>query len=222
IFGHDVPGIGRLRATITRERGAYAIGVRLLGPRLPTLENLGVTPDQISKLKNLTPGLWIIGGRSGSGRSTTLAALVHQLAHEGRHVATLEDPIGFSFSRTTGIRQLEFETDLNRADCKRIVRSLAVDTVLFDLVDDALAIDLALDSAAQGRLAICVVRSLSTAALLHRAVSMDAALHQHRIAEHLSGIVFQQLAINETKTAYQLQAEIFIPDEALRRNLRSP
>ena len=108
---YRLTGLGRFRVNLHRERGRAAAAVRMLPARVPRLSTLDL-PPQVELLAQLSRGLVLIGGPTGSGKSTTLAALVEEInAAHARNILTIESPIEHLFSnRRSFIRQREVPT----------------------------------------------------------------------------------------------------------------
>ena len=109
---YRVPGLGRFRINLHRERGRAAATVRALPSTIPTLEELHL-PAGVGALAKLQRGLVIIGGATGSGKSTTLAALVNEINREtSRHIVTIEDPIEYEHQHNRSVvEQVEIGID---------------------------------------------------------------------------------------------------------------
>ena len=106
-------GLGRFRINLHRERGRAAAAVRLLPARVPRLATLGLPPS-VEALAQLPRGLVLVGGPTGSGKTTTLAALVEEInRRDARHIVTIEDPIEYEHppSRERSIEQVEIGVD---------------------------------------------------------------------------------------------------------------
>src|SRR5208283_1215605 len=97
-FGFSMPGVGRLRANAARQRGAITLAIRLLPPHIPTIDELEL-PRICKDLVTKPRGLVIVTGPTGSGKSTTLAAMMEYLNHtESKRIVTIEDPIEYIHS----------------------------------------------------------------------------------------------------------------------------
>src|SRR6185436_20065704 len=107
-----VQGLGRYRINLHRERGRAAATVRALPARVPRLATLGLPPS-VELLSRLPRGLVLIGGPTGSGKTTTLAALVDEISRrEERHIVTIEDPIEYEHAHHSGVvEQVEIGVD---------------------------------------------------------------------------------------------------------------
>src|SRR6187200_3120773 len=105
-------GLGRFRINVHRERGRAAAAVRMLPARVPRLSTLGL-PTGIEHLASLQRGLVIIGGATGSGKTTTLAALVDEInRRDARHIVTIEDPVEYEHvHKKSVIEQVEIGVD---------------------------------------------------------------------------------------------------------------
>src|SRR6187431_1254062 len=94
-FGYEIPGVGRFRANVLRQRKGVDAAFRVIPDQLPNASDLGL-PDVLLDLTRLAKGLVLVTGPSGCGKSTTLAALVNEVnEHRSEHIITLEDPIEF-------------------------------------------------------------------------------------------------------------------------------
>lgn len=212
--------LGRFRVTVTTERTFRAATFRALPPAIPTLDELGLSPLVQAPLLRLERGLVLLSGEPGSGRSTLFAAILQRFVRDGRHVASLEEPLGLPLNPGPGAaRQSIFGTDGDGTDFARATRLQPLDVVGFDLVDDAAALDLALDAAMDGRLALCVFRAPNVAAAVHRAGVLDARHHRRRLSEGMAAIVYQRLLALEGK--HVLEVDFHLPSTALRRHVRA-
>ena len=109
---YRVPGLGRFRINLHRERGQAAATIRALPAKVPLLADLGL-PAEVANLAALRRGLVLIGGAAGAGKSTTLAALVNEInQHDARHIVTIEDPVEYEHQHLRSIiEQVEVGTD---------------------------------------------------------------------------------------------------------------
>ena len=109
---YRISGVGRFRVNIHRERGRTAAAIRALPARVPALQELHL-PTAVANLARLPRGLVLIGGPAGSGKSTTLSALIHEMnTREARHILTIEDPIEYEHTHNRSvIEQVEIGTD---------------------------------------------------------------------------------------------------------------
>ena len=212
--------LGRFRVTVTTERTFRAATFRALPAAIPTLDELGLSPLVQAPLLRLERGLVLISGEPGNGRSTLSSALLQRFVQDGRHVASLEEPLGLPLRPGPGAaRQSIFGVDADASDFSRATRLQPLDVVGFDLVDDAHALDLALDAALDGRLALCVFRSPNVGAAIHRASVLDSKHHRRRLSEGLAAFIYQRLVVIDGK--HVLEVDFHLPSVALRRHLRA-
>jgi hypothetical protein len=110
-------------------------------------------------------------------------------------------------------------SDAEPDEFMRATKLQPLDVVGFDLVDDGLGLELALDAAMDGRLALCVFRAPNVAMAVHRAGVLDARFHRRRLAEGLSAFCYQRLARYDGRRALEL--DFHLPSVALRRHVRA-
>jgi len=172
VLGIQIEGVGRIR--VSASKGCLALRVLGKSPFLaPGL-------DGLSSVKQ---GLVIIGGPPGSGRSTSFSALLHEAFDLGRVIASLEEPV--SFPRCS----LQWNAEPGRAEgLVKAMRAAKASVAGFDLIDDAAAAELALQAAAEDRLAVCTMLGLSIGAILERLAAIDAPYSRSRIAEQLRAV----------------------------------
>jgi twitching motility protein PilT len=212
--------LGRFRVTVTTERTFRAATFRALPSAIPTLDELGLSPLVQAPLLALKRGLVLLSGEPGNGRSTLYAALLQRFVHEGRHVASLEEPLGLPLTPGPGAaRQSILGLDADAVDFARATRLQPLDVVGFDLVDDALGLDLALEAAMDGRLALCVFRAPNVSSAVHRAGVLDARHHRRRVSDSLAAFVYQRLYTADGK--HVLEVDFHLPSVALRRHVRA-
>lgn len=158
-FVLDVEGAGRCLVRLARDRRGRALGVRLLAPEAPRLESLGL-PEAVSRLASPAPGLLLVAGPPGSGRTTTLAAIAaHAAQGRGERVVTVEDPVEIVIRPGRGsVSQREAGTDVPsiRAGLRAVATEDA-DVVLVGAIPDAASAALAVELAASGRLVLAAV-----------------------------------------------------------------
>ena len=102
-FSYSSPGIGRYRVNAYRQRNSYCLAMRMVNFEIPSLKQLGI-PEAVINMTTLKSGLILITGPTGSGKSTTLAAMIQQINEtRSEHILTLEDPIEYLFRNDKSI-----------------------------------------------------------------------------------------------------------------------
>ena len=200
-FSLASPSAGRVRLHAFRSGGALALAVRVLPPVVPRLSSLGF-PVDLSDLALLPSGLVLLTGPTGSGKSTTAAALCQEaLRQRSAVLLTLEDPVEYAFdTRSTDsvVRQRQIGADV--ADFATGLRDALredPDLLLVGEMRDAESISLALTAAETGHLVFASLHSRSAASAIERIVDTYPAARQHQLriqlADSLRAIVAQRL-----------------------------
>ena len=198
-FAVSEPGLGRFRVNIFHQRGNVAIVLRYITPDLPTLEDLGM-PDKLMDLVMLRRGLVLMVGASGSGKSTTLAAMInYRNKNSASHIVTIEDPIEFLHTNVKSIvnqREVGLDTHSYEAALRSAMRE-APDVVLIGEIRDQRTMQAAINLAGTGHLAIATMHANNSPEALDRIVNMYTH-EQHKqiymdLAQYVKGIISQRL-----------------------------
>ena len=187
-LAHSVPGLGRFRVNVYRQRGSISLAIRRVVPGAPSIADLGV-PPVVAELASFRDGLVIISGPAASGKTTTAAAMIdHVNASQARHIVTIEDPIEVLHAdRMAIVSQREVGTDtVDTAEALRRVGRQDADVIFVSDLVGSDAIAEALSVAASGRLVMAVMNTLS--------VTDTLALLVDRSEPHLQGHTRQLLA----------------------------
>lgn len=197
--GVSVSGLGRFRVHIHRQRGSCALSIRRVPPGITSIDELGL-PLQVERFADEERGLLLVTGGSGSGRSTTLAALVDRINdRRSCHILTVEDPIEVLHADKTAIvtqREVGSDTPSYAHAVRSAARADADVVVVGDVADlDTAAAVLA--AAEAGRLVIAVMRSGSAADTVARLIDLFPVERQAQarqvLATVLRGVVNQRL-----------------------------
>jgi twitching motility protein PilT len=226
-LGFERPGVGRLRANLHFERGAPALTVRLLPAIIPSLEELQL-PEVVTRLTALRRGLVLITGPAGSGKSTTLAALVTCLLQaRACHVVTLEDPIEYVLAHGRGlVEQIEIGRDApSFAAALRAALRQAPEIILVGEMRDAETIALALTAAETGHLVLSTLHTGDTSQAIDRVLDVFGSGHQDQIRAQLAlalqAIVAQVLLpVPDRAGARRAVCEVLIANDAVRKRIR--
>jgi twitching motility protein PilT len=221
----SVKGVARFRANIFRQKSAVGGVFRLIPTRIRTFEELNL-PAVASNLCELNRGLVLVTGATGSGKSTTLAAMIDKINREfPGHILTLEDPIEFAHEhKRCVVNQREVGSDtgsINRA-LKSSLRQ-DPDVVLIGEMRDFETISAALTIAETGHLVFATLHTNSAISTINRIIDVFPA-HQHnqvrtQLSTTLQAVLSQQL-LPSTTTGRVLALEILIPNSAIRSQIR--
>lgn len=182
-FSYAIPGLGRHRVNCFAERRGLAAVIRLIPREVPTLASLGL-PPQVKEVASLSQGLVIITGRSGSGKTSTLAALVN-LINESRavHIITLEDPIEFVHMRKKAL--------INQREIGRHAPSFPLalrsalredpDVIVVGEVRDLETARLVVEAAETGHLVLATLHTPDTASAIERLIDSFPAVEQQQV-----------------------------------------
>ncbi len=225
-FGCGVPGLGRARLNIHRQRGSFAAAIRFVSTSVPGFEELGL-PPRLAELAALPRGLVLVTGATGSGKSTTLAAMIEYMNdHMERHIITLEDPIEFLFThRRCIIEQREIGQDSpSFVQALRYVVRQKPDVILVGEMRDKETIATALTASETGHLVLGTLHTSSAAQTIERIIDVFEPAHQPQIrvqlANTLRAVVCQVLLHREDSAGVVPALEMLIMTPAIRRAIR--
>ncbi len=198
-FAISEPGLGRFRVNVFHQRGNVAMVLRFITPELPQLDALGM-PDILKDMIMLRRGLILMVGASGSGKSTTLAAMIdYRNKNSASHIVTIEDPIEFLHSNQKSIVN-QREVGLDTMSYHRALRSAmreAPDVILIGEIRDRETMQAAIDLAGTGHLAIATLHANNSPETLDRIINMYPN-DQHKqvlmdLAQYVRVIISQRL-----------------------------
>ncbi|MCB9060393.1 MAG: type IV pilus twitching motility protein PilT [Halobacteriovoraceae bacterium] len=225
-FSFGIKGLARFRANVFISRGNVSGVFRQIPSIIPDFEALNL-PKVLTTMCDVASGLVLVTGPTGSGKSTTLAALVDMLnlIHHS-HIVTLEDPIEFVHTHKNSI-VTQREVGSDTVSFKRGIKSLLrqdPDIVLIGELRDAETIEAALTIAETGHLVFGTLHTNSTVQTVNRIVNVFPAEHQGQIRTLLSfvlqGIVAQQLIPKSFTPGRALAMEVMVPTPAIRNLVR--
>ncbi len=198
-FAISEPGLGRFRVNVFQQRGNVSMVLRYITAELPTLDELGM-PEQMKELVMLRRGLILMVGATGSGKSTTLAAMLnHRNEKTSSHIITIEDPIEFLHPNKQSIvnqREVGLDTKSYHRALKSAMRA-APDVLQIGEIRDRESMQSALDMAGTGHLVLGTLHSNNAPETLDRIINMFPT-EQHGqvfmdLAHYLRAILSQRL-----------------------------
>jgi len=225
-FSYGVPGLARFRVNVYRQKESVAAAFRVVPDALKTLEELGL-PESLRALTELPRGLVLVTGPTGSGKSTTLAALIDEINRSrSDHIITIEDPIEFLHRhKRCVVNQREIGSDA--ADFGSALRAALrqdPDVILLGEMRDLETISTALTAAETGHLVFGTLHTQSAPSTIDRIIDVFPAEQQEQvrtqIAGALQGVVTQALLPTADGQRRVAATEILIPDDAIRNLIR--
>jgi twitching motility protein PilT len=227
---YGVEAIGRFRINVYRERGHFAAALRTISTDIPSFEQLGL-PDVVRELAERPRGLILVTGPTGSGKSTTLAAMIDYInSNRVEHILTIEDPIEFlHYSKRSVIHQRELGHDTRSfSNALRAALREDPDIILVGEMRDLETISLALTAAETGHLVLGTLHTSSAAQTIDRIVDVFPAEQQQQIRIQLSnsliGVFSQTLipmvSVDGGKKGRALAQEIMIVTPAISNLIR--
>src|SRR5919198_557496 len=225
-FSHSIPGLARFRVNVYFQRESIGAAFRLIPTELKTLEELGI-PSTLHVLAEKPRGLVLVTGPTGSGKSTTLAALIDEInRNRSEHILTIEDPIEFLHRHKRCIvNQREIGPDAKSfADALRAALRQDPDVILVGEMRDLETIATALTAAETGHLVFGTLHTQSAPSTIDRIIDVFPAEQQEQVriqlAGTLQGIVTQTLVPTADGRGRIAALEILMPDDAVRNLIR--
>nr|WP_318683493.1 PilT/PilU family type 4a pilus ATPase [uncultured Acetatifactor sp.] len=222
----SIPGCGRYRVNAYKQRGSAALAIRLVGMKVPTLSDLG-TPDSVLELCLKERGMILVTGPAGSGKSTTLAAMVDQInSRRKAHIITLENPIEYLHQHKLSIvNQREIGTDSgDYANALRAALRQDPDVILIGELQDAEAIHLAVNAAETGHLVLAALHTVEAAGAVDWLTEAFPSNKQQqiraRLANALEAVISQQLLPAPEGNGRKATFKVFHVDTAARELIR--
>jgi twitching motility protein PilT len=225
-FSFGIRGIARFRCNVFNQRGAVAAVYRVIPEQIKSFQELAL-PQVIATLADRPRGLVLVTGPTGSGKSTTLAAMVDKINTERReHILTIEDPIEYIHQhKGCLVNQREVHADTHGfANALRAALREDPDIVLIGELRDLETIECALRIAETGHLTFATLHTNSAAQTINRVIDVFPAHQQGQIRTQLSlvleGIVCQALLPRHDGKGRVVALEIMVPTPAIRNLIR--
>ncbi len=221
-------GLGRFRVNILRQRGTLMIVMRIIPFDVPTFEELRL-PPVLKRISAHERGLILVTGVTGSGKSSTMAAMVHEInATAAKHVVTLENPIEFLHrDRQSSVTQRDVGTDtLSFNEGLRAALRQDPDVILIGEMRDTETIDIALKAAETGHLVISTVHTQDAVQTISRLIAVFDRSEQEmvriRLSETLQAVISQRLLPRVDRKGRVVACEVMLVTGTIRDCIRDP
>src|SRR5437764_1236951 len=225
-FSFGLKGLARFRANVFNQRGATAAVFRVIPFEIKSFNQLGLAPV-VSKLCDKPRGLVLVTGPTGSGKSTTLAAMIDKINTERHdHILTIEDPIEFvHMNKNCVVNQRELHADTKSfTDALRAALGEDPDVVLIGEMRDLETVESALRIAETGHLTFGTLHTNSATSTINRIIDVFPAHQQPQIRAQMSlvleGIMCQALLPKASGSGRALALEVMVPNSAIRNLIR--
>jgi twitching motility protein PilT len=225
-FSHSVPGLARFRVNVYFQKESVGAAFRMIPDELKTLEELGIPPT-LHQLAEKPRGIVLVTGPTGSGKSTTLAALIDEInRNRAEHILTIEDPIEFLHRHKRCIvNQREIGPDATTfAEALRAALRQDPDVILVGEMRDLETISTALTAAETGHLVFGTLHTQSAPSTIDRIIDVFPPEQQEQvrimIANSLQGVVTQTLLPTADGVGRVPSLEVLLPDDAVRNLIR--
>lgn len=225
-FSYSSPGFGRFRVNAYRQRGTYSVALRVVNLDIPSIESLGL-PPVLEDLCKKRRGLVLVTGPTGSGKSTTLAAMIDYInTTRNEHIMTLEDPIEYLHKHKKSVvnqREIGHDSDSFATGLRAALRQ-DPDIILVGEMRDLETISTAITAAETGHLVLSTLHTIGAAKTVDRMVDVFPPHQQQQVRVQLSyvleGIVSQQLIPKSDLSGRVAAIETMIVNPAIRNLIR--
>ena len=221
----SIPNCGRYRVNAYKQRGSVALAFRLVGTKVPSPEELGV-PESVIDLYQRKRGLVLVTGPTGSGKSTTLAAIIDKINNNrDAHVITLEDPIEYLHQhKMSMVNQREIGIDSNNyANALRAALREDPDVILVGEMRDFETISVAITAAETGHLVLSTLHTIGAAKTIDRIIDVFPPNQQQQIRIQLAAVlecVVSQQLIRKEHGGRVAALEVLFANNAVRNLIR--
>ncbi|EGQ22553.1 4-diphosphocytidyl-2-C-methyl-D-erythritol kinase [Sporosarcina newyorkensis 2681] len=226
-YSYEISDVSRFRVNAFQQRGAISLAFRTIPTKIPTIDELQM-PETLKNLSGTAQGLILVTGPTGSGKSTTLAAMIRYMNETMRkHIITLEDPIEYMHDHGASIidqREVGFDT-LSFADGLRAALRQDPDVILVGEMRDLETISTAITAAETGHLVLATLHTWSAASTIDRIIDVFPHGQQAQIRVQLAGVltavISQRLFQTMDKDGRRAATEIMINNPAVSNLIRS-
>ncbi|WP_423189173.1 type IV pilus twitching motility protein PilT [Alkalibacterium sp. f15] len=226
-LSYGIAGISRFRVNIYYQRGSIAMAFRIIARDIPTIDQLKI-PVKLKELVEKPYGLLLVTGPTGSGKSTSLASMIHYMNQEmNRHIITLEDPIEYLHSHNKSIidqREIGFDTMSFKEGLRASLRQ-DPDVILVGELRDLDTISTAITAAETGHLVLGTLHTQDTTGTIDRIIDVFPAEQKDQIrtilASVLIGVMSQRLFTTLDQQGRVAATELLVNNPAIKNLIRS-
>lgn len=225
-FSYAIPRVGRYRVNVYKQRKSLAVAIRILRPKIPTLAELNM-PDTLSQIALKKRGLFLVTGPTGSGKSTTLAAMIRHINENRKcHIITIEDPIEYVHSHNKSmINQREVNDDTKSfSNALRASLREDPDVILVGEMRDFETIQTAITASETGHFVMSTLHTSSAGQTIDRIIDVFPPYQQQQIRTQLAnvieGVFAQRLVLSADGHSRLAAVELMIANDAVRNTIR--
>jgi twitching motility protein PilT len=220
--GYDLKGVARFRMNVFRQRGSTRFVIRLINHAIPTIEELNL-PNTLKYIADFPRGLVLVTGITGSGKSTTLAAMINHINQtKNMHIITLEDPIEYLIKdRKSIISQRELGIDMKSfADSLRATLRQDPDVILVGEMRDKETMETALLAAETGHLVFSTLHTMDAQETINRVIAQFPPHQQDQVRRQLAAVlravISQRLLLRKDATGLVPAVEILVNNARIK------
>ncbi len=188
-FSYYLPGIGRFRTNLFQQRGQWCLAMRYVKTNVPSFEELGLLP-QVKKIAESPRGIVLVAGSTGSGKSTTLAAMIEHInSNFKKHIVTLEDPIEYVFEDNQSVleqREVGLDTLSFHHALKHVLRQ-DPDIIMVGEMRDDISFSAAMSAADTGHLVLSTLHTTNASQSVSRVLDFFEANEREQVRRQLAG-----------------------------------
>ena len=225
-ISYSLTGVGRFRVNVFKQRNSDAIAIRVIALKIPTLEELRY-PTVLKEIANKQRGLILVTGPTGSGKSTTLAAMINEInSSRQAHIITLEDPIEYLHKHKSCIinqREIGKDSKSYQNALKAILRE-DPDVILVGEMRDLETISIAITAAETGHLVLSTLHTIGAAKTIDRIIDVFPPYQQQQVKVQLSSVlqavVSQQLIEKSDGSGRTAALEVMVTTPGIQNLIR--